>query len=624
MLHARKFMKGRFLIVMAMTVLLCVMTGLGYADEGTDVEGVTVPPPSLSASRIYQTQDRAAENITVVTKEQIAAMPANNLAEVLSYVAGMSIDTRTGFGHGVTYGMHAAKPQDIRVMIDGVDFNTQISGQAGIEAIPLHNIERIDIIKGALSSKWGSALGGVINIITKDTGHSLIPKGSVTTIISEHDQQHYLAEVQGGTQGFGYFSSAEYGSADGIRPDDDTLQRSGFTKMSYEYGDLARLATSVGYINSAWNGGLPYGLRERKAYYSRYGNISLDITSTDRVELHVQGKTNHQTDSSADPNTPRSEYHDKMWGLDSSALIHFREQDTVIVGFDAEYDGLKSVGNIPNQVSQHTEAFYTNYNVVSGPFSGSVGVRYDRHSEFDDQVSPSAGMVYQIPGLSKTRIRASIARGYNAPPLLWVLYDNASFQSNANLKPERSWTEEVGIETNPLKWFCGKINLFYSRVQDGITPEDTDGDAYTDQYRNNSKLRRQGIELEVKVMPHRDFSIMASGIVNDVRDNNGDNIYSTAYARNAAKLGFFYHNTYGTRASLMGTYYRYRVINPYNNPHERQMLWDAKLAQKIPIWRDVSCEGFVNLHNILNSKYYADEFYPHPSRYFEGGVTVRF
>lgn len=65
------------------------------------------------------------------------------------------------------------------LLLDGVRLNQNSSGAALSHFIPLGIIKRVEIIKGAASSSWGSALGGVINIITKDVGKSNRPTGNI-------------------------------------------------------------------------------------------------------------------------------------------------------------------------------------------------------------------------------------------------------------------------------------------------------------------------------------------------------------------------------------------------------------------------------------------------------------
>ena len=58
-------------------------------------------------------------------------------------------------------------------------------------------VRRIEIIKGAAFSAWGSALGGVINIITKEPGTTSRPTGTVSAPYGGHASQDYAVDAKG-------------------------------------------------------------------------------------------------------------------------------------------------------------------------------------------------------------------------------------------------------------------------------------------------------------------------------------------------------------------------------------------------------------------------------------------
>ncbi len=613
-----------FLFFFALAIFNLNPSAIASSDEPNEV--LDKPKPeiiTMHESRFWQDPSRIAENTIIVTEEKIGSLPAHNVADVLQYIPGLNIDTGTGFGHPATYSLHSAQPRHVRVMIDGIDFNNQVSGQSALAEIPIENVKQIEIIKGPVSSKWGSALGGIINIVTKDVGDSLIPHGKFTYILSEYKQRRYLGEIYGGFRDFGYYAFGEYAEAGGIRNYDDMLNKNGMVKSSLALLDeMIKVTSSFGYIGADENEGFypdPAWRWFKQNYISRYGKVRIDFDPSERFHMQVSGKTNHQTVRNYDNFLDRSEFRDKLWGIDFESVLRLREADTLAVGFDSAYDQLKTL-NIPTSVSMHSEAFYANYTAVLGPFSLNGGIRYDRHSDFDDQVSPSIGIVYEVPYISDTRVRASFSRGYSAPPLVWIFYNAPFFRSNPDLKPERAWVWEIGLESQPISHFWTKVNLFRSDVSDFINY-----DFNTMMMKNNQKFRHQGIELETKINPFKGFYITAAGSINDVEDSStGDNAYSLAIARNSVDLGFLYKHDKGFMANLLANYQRNRVRSPQNHPRENKFIWDFKISQEIPIWKTVSVRSFLNVHNIFNSKFWNDEFYPHPDRYFEFGVECTF
>ncbi|VAX37238.1 Outer membrane vitamin B12 receptor BtuB, partial [hydrothermal vent metagenome] len=119
----------------------------------------------VSATRIETPQKYLAENITVYTKEEIQKLPARDLSEILSYIPGVDVQLNGQFGQATSVSIYGSESRHVLLMVDGIPFNNQISGQANPTRIGVEHIERIEVIKGASSSAWGSSLGGVINVI---------------------------------------------------------------------------------------------------------------------------------------------------------------------------------------------------------------------------------------------------------------------------------------------------------------------------------------------------------------------------------------------------------------------------------------------------------------------------
>ena len=110
--------------------------------------------------------------VEVLTQEKIKQTGAANVLEALKFTTGLTIDTygaRGSLQSGMTGGVSIrgmGKELGALVMLNGVPLN--LNGKYELQNIPAENIERIEIVKGAASTLYGSAaLGGVINIITK-------------------------------------------------------------------------------------------------------------------------------------------------------------------------------------------------------------------------------------------------------------------------------------------------------------------------------------------------------------------------------------------------------------------------------------------------------------------------
>lgn len=110
----------------------------------------------------------AIHAVKVITAEQIRRQGQNNLTEVLSNQLNLRITTDPILGYGLR--IQGIGGENVQIMIDGVPVIGRLDGNIDLSQVMLHDVERIEIIEGALSSQYGSnASGGVINLITKRT-----------------------------------------------------------------------------------------------------------------------------------------------------------------------------------------------------------------------------------------------------------------------------------------------------------------------------------------------------------------------------------------------------------------------------------------------------------------------
>jgi outer membrane receptor for ferrienterochelin and colicins len=138
-----------------------------YADEaGPKGEGGTGANPVLvvTGAKVEQDISETVEAVEVITGEEIARMGAKNVAEVMQNIPGVVI-----YDHPqATVMMQGFEGAYVKVLIDGMEITGDVGGATPVNMIPVSDIERVEIIRGASSVLYGSdAMGGVINIITK-------------------------------------------------------------------------------------------------------------------------------------------------------------------------------------------------------------------------------------------------------------------------------------------------------------------------------------------------------------------------------------------------------------------------------------------------------------------------
>lgn len=114
----------------------------------------------FTPKRAPQPKGRIAENVTVYTAEDIAKFPVRDLSEALVYIPEVDVQFNGFFGQASALSIQGSQSRQVLLLVDGIPFNTQLSGQANPAEIPLEYIKQIEIIQGGSSSVWGSSLGG--------------------------------------------------------------------------------------------------------------------------------------------------------------------------------------------------------------------------------------------------------------------------------------------------------------------------------------------------------------------------------------------------------------------------------------------------------------------------------
>jgi vitamin B12 transporter len=123
----------------------------------------------VSATRLPVKKQEAGKNITIITSAEIQRLPINSVDELLLYVGGININSRSGFGVQADIGMRGSTFSQVLILIDKQRINDPLTAHFNSNIpIPLAEIERIEIVYGSAAVSYGSdAVGGIIHIITK-------------------------------------------------------------------------------------------------------------------------------------------------------------------------------------------------------------------------------------------------------------------------------------------------------------------------------------------------------------------------------------------------------------------------------------------------------------------------
>lgn len=138
-------------------------TSFSHAQNISELETVVV-----TANRFEQSLEETIAPVEVIFKQDIDAIQAKSLAEVLARLPGVQITGNGGYGQSKSVYVRGTNSNHVLMLLNGVRMGSATSGSGNFGAIPLSGIERIEFIRGSRAAVYGAdAVGGVINIITE-------------------------------------------------------------------------------------------------------------------------------------------------------------------------------------------------------------------------------------------------------------------------------------------------------------------------------------------------------------------------------------------------------------------------------------------------------------------------
>lgn len=582
----------------------------------------------ISAYRQEQSIDDVSDNVVVYTSKDIAALPAKDLGEILQYIPGVNGSVKAAFGQATAVTIHGSEARHVLIMVDGIPFNTQLSGQANPTVIPKFLIERIEVIKGAGSHAWGSALGGVINVITKSLDEVEEPEIAFSSLVSEYQTTENTITVAGAKQGLQYYIGGSFFDTKGIKTKSSVTRKEFYSKLVYALTDQSKLTGSFGYSGSrALEEDVPGDFWISQPIASHFGQLNYEFEDENN-KGSMAYKFNKQkitTDYYLNPATHFSAtistdlYHglsfNKQWTID---------KDLLNVGLDLDWHELKSNNYLSKSRGISMQAPFINYTKNWDKWSLNTGLRYDHNAQFGQQLSPSIGGVFHLRKESNTLFRWKAARAFSAPPLLWMYNEDVTYSIGANpdLKAERAMVYDLGFESKVGEKFHFEWDVYYSQVKDAIATRSSGSLWIKDNYQ---EFKKQGTELILDYDLFPQVKLYASAEFNNVIDKETNKkVRDSSILRNGYSFGVKYGAGKGLLLHLMGEYNRWMAPASYGK-NDGKVIVNFKATKDFELPRyHQKCQLFFNIYNLSDSKYWTDPSYPTASRYFEGGFSVKF
>lgn len=599
---------------------LWLSPALSWSSEDEDTVGLfnAFQGQSSTATRAPKPLSQIAENITVITAADIRLLNAHTLADVLVTIPGIQTDPRGAVGNIVQTSVQSSGITHVLVMLDGVPLNTLSENGSDVGLVPATIIERIEIIKGAASSSWGQALGGVISVTTKSPAGDRAIGGAATASIGTRTTTDDRVELSGTIDRLGYYLSGGFLGTDGMTPNSNVSANGIFTKLTWNLPDKGLLWSTFKYDRAdrgtLW-GGTIWDNKDNQTQHNISASLGMRKPLTNNLELELLGRyaTRHQDSVSTTitDNTTTQSIKSRELASGASAKLVWRGNNNLLVaGGDYEHaeintnDTIIRVDTLDRNVDRW--GVYLNDTATFGSVSIIPGVRFDRIVTSSNQFSPSIGAVWQLT--NTTLLRGYTANGFSLPSML------------NDRQPEKVWTSQVGIETSAVPYLWLKATLFRNELRNVQNLRNLNFDPVTWAPVPETRIAK-GAELELRTTPLYSTSLGAGYTFTDsIHASDGSPVY--ADPRHTVQLALRYDDkTY--RGVLTGRHVFWNSVPGYGGRYGG-LIWDLHMGATFLKRENSSMELFFSGHNLFNGKQYQDEIVPNAGRWFDGGLRVNF
>ena len=471
----------------------------------TKLDGVVV-----SASGFSQQIKEAPASISVISGDELTKDSFTSLHSIAQKVPGVNVvGGEDGAASGIS--IRGMEKSQTLVLIDGKRVNSSSANPKGGAGDmnsnfipPAEAIERIEVIRGPMSSLYGSdAVGGVINIITKKDFSKFSGNVGISTTINAHKG------IGDGRQGDFYLNLPLY-------KDLFALQLWGYKKLrdednykgGYQKSDKRNLSAKLWITPDEHNKFFILGSSEKHdysrtvgktatiktnkvlnaydyekksygvGYLGEFDNLNADISyiydQTQRTSLFdkfIPAKAkNHNFNSKF---TTFFGAHTLTFGYDFSK----QNVGTTFIVSNASRNGLKDPKTY--SMSEHAGFIEDEWQILDEKLFLTLGSRLTHNEFFGNHLSPRAYLVYNAT--DTLSLKGGVATGYKTPDVNQISPEVGTIQKawsivdfgNKDLKPEKSTTYEVGAYYDNQADFRGSVTLFRNEFKDKIL--DTDG-----------------------------------------------------------------------------------------------------------------------------------------------------
>lgn len=431
-------------------------------------------PVVVTATRSPQDLSATLADVTVIERDEIIRAGPDGLSGLLQRQPGVEI-TRNGGPGGVT-GVFVRGTNRVQtvVLVDGVRIGSASSGAATLEAIPLDNIERIEILRGPASGLYGAdAIGGVIQIFTREPAGTF--SGSARAGYGTYDTREATGSISGTAGPLQLSVQAAHQASRGFNsivdpadfsfnPDRDGYVRdSGSVRLALPWATDQSL--SGGYLRSRLNAQFDSG----PGFDDRTITVLETASVESRNRLAAWWLSRLTLAQSVDDSLSRTAFGDFPFRTRQRQLSWLSDLmlpvGALTLGYDRREEHIASETGF-GVTDRDTNAFLALYQWQLAAHAVQLNVRHDQIDQLGGHTT--GGVRYAFQASPGAQYVASFSTAFKAPTFNDLYFPGFS---NPHLAPETARNLELGAtfrgEAWGSSWQAHAVG-YYNRVRDLI------------------------------------------------------------------------------------------------------------------------------------------------------------
>lgn len=552
------------LITIFIVILFLVFAGNSVAQDNKDLSSLSLDellniPISVSSTKakdIFNTPS----SVTVVDENMILKYRFNSVAEALSIVPGMQV-LRTYLkrnlptARGILQDHYANK---VLVLINGVASWSTVTGEANIDKINIHDVERIEVLKGPASVLYGTnAYTGAINIVLKNpvkesvqtyfgTGSNGIFQAGGNYSYSDNDFKVFISGNASDEAGVVYKFTDEKKTSGHYKEymrgqnfnlnasyKDHSLLFNTYVSHESYLGVDPNFTSGIG--NDHWNNGylaaykfsnqLTEALDFNYSLTYDWNQRNLSRTADDNTRANIKGYRVY--------NNLKFNYNiTQDFNIEAGADYDLRQANEY-KNYNVQKDSTLT-GNDMDSRKVYEYSLFAQAGLTVGSFNLLAGTRYSSNELFGSNLSSRTTLVYSIDG--KNSVKFIWGQSYRAPSLFELYFRTSSNTvfGNTSLSPEKSNSLELAYLTSFDKFFIQAL-VYHATYENKIFRVRRFPTSTTDKstiYVNGSTFKADGLELEARYQ-NEDLADLFANYSYTKGDNgdeiNGDGKYNFKY-----------------------------------------------------------------------------------------------